>query len=660
MVCSGCSRFKKLPEGRRCDPCTRLAAASAPKALEEWPLCNSCGTAYEFLYGTVCSICSEPDDHSMPPPSLPGQTVADTSRSTVHLDAAREAMNNPVDPRTYSAPSSSQRVPSNQNAAAVHSDNNTARSNHASAVLGGFITGYGSTYARVQAKANASGLKIPQPKLSAAALQAGPIKKPSQLINVGITRIVNRFNEKLTTHFNTQVISYPESTLWSDVARDLMFWLDGIYTMQFKYRIQSEADFTLVFTPSKGTLNSVNDFDPDSTLGNFWIACTQTPGLHVIPKNIKVHRLELTAHVNYPQQDGNSVGPYDDEGFATSAFSTHTTRSTTSKKRRTVEDDTGSDDESHRPKRQAITKKGGHLYHTNITGSVSFSSAAVKFVVRKVVVSLSSDSDTAPKWSKSDEKLSVWVAKEKFASGKTKNAFKMQLGGSYYAAKSFYDLGDHLGTPSHYRNLKHLKEELLRQKTIEQALSRFNREAKDQRISVFEMEVADSFILEVVDGPQAGLAWIVDPFLDSKNMRKLSGTDMAGIVHPIARRNIIGTDCLTLFDLMGHSIDGTMGLGDKGLTGIQDFCNQHQCNRICKKFDLEKTTKLALRLPLDDDDSDTDKYIGGENASDDPSSFDRDDAERDFNDANAENEVTSADAESGSGKDISPEAESEK
>ena len=61
----------------------------------------------------------------------------------------------------------------------------------------------------------------------------------------------------------------------------------------------------------------------------------------------------------------------------------------------------------------------------------------------------------------------------------------MQLGGSFYAAKLFYDLGGWIEAPSHRENLEHLKEELLRQRTIGQALQRFNTFAQTHKISVF-------------------------------------------------------------------------------------------------------------------------------------------------------------------------------
>ena len=57
------------------------------------------------------------------------------------------------------------------------------------------------------------------------------------------------------------------------------------------------------------------------------------------------------------------------------------------------------------------------------------------------------------------------------------------MNGLFYAAKSFYDLGNSRA-PSSYENLKHLKEELLRLKTVERALDKFNKLAKKEKISV--------------------------------------------------------------------------------------------------------------------------------------------------------------------------------
>ena len=39
-----------------------------------------------------------------------------------------------------------------------------------------------------------------------------------------------------------------------------------------------------------------------------------------------------------------------------------------------------------------------------------------------------------------------------------------------------------------------------------------------------------------------------------------------------------------------------MGLGDNGVEGILQFCNQHQCNLICKALNLPDLRKLLPTL----------------------------------------------------------------
>jgi hypothetical protein len=39
-----------------------------------------------------------------------------------------------------------------------------------------------------------------------------------------------------------------------------------------------------------------------------------------------------------------------------------------------------------------------------------------------------------------------------------------------------------------------------------------------------------------------------------------------------------------------------MGLGDNGVEGIQQFCDQHQCNSVCKALDLPDLRELLPTL----------------------------------------------------------------
>jgi len=44
-----------------------------------------------------------------------------------------------------------------------------------------------------------------------------------------------------------------------------------------------------------------------------------------------------------------------------------------------------------------------------------------------------------------------------------------------------------------------------------------------------------------------------------------------------------------------------MGLGDKGIQGIKEFCQQHECNRICKALGLPSLADLYEEIILSDD-----------------------------------------------------------
>ena len=116
-------------------------------------------------------------------------------------------------------------------------------------------------------------------------------------------------------------------------------------------------------------------------------------------------------------------------------------------------------------------------------------------------------------------------------------------------AKRFYNVGDDV-EPSVGENLKHLKEELLRNQAFKQALDAFIEHTRDRNVSIhgmysslqsvedqsfnhgspliLDLEIAESNILVVCDGPAKGLAWIIDKMLDDKKFWKFSGSDEAG------------------------------------------------------------------------------------------------------------------------------------
>ncbi|KAF9043449.1 kinase-like domain-containing protein [Panaeolus papilionaceus] len=154
--------------------------------------------------------------------------------------------------------------------------------------------------------------------------------------------------------------------------------------------------------------------------------------------------------------------------------------------------------------------------------------------------------------------------------------------------------------------------------------------------------------VDVVEGGAEGQG-AVNPFLGDSNITKYSGTDMAGShtdldgmtcdafahfslhdsdgsvvfvdIQGISRSPLFaggntasGRPTVFLFDLMAHSREQSMGLGDQGTEGIQKFCAQHTCNQICRALGLEETDRLAKRKGKeegdDSDDGDTgDNYV---------------------------------------------------
>ncbi|KAF8988783.1 kinase-like domain-containing protein [Cyathus striatus] len=167
---------------------------------------------------------------------------------------------------------------------------------------------------------------------------------------------------------------------------------------------------------------------------------------------------------------------------------------------------------------------------------------------------------------------------------------------TYYAAKTFFETGS-FSTPSNEENLQHLKEELVRQLVIKDAISDFSK-------------VADSFILKVCKGQETGenhdfVGTTCDAF--AHFMLESGGTfvpvDIQGIGTEVMKEGLRFANIITLFDVMAHSKLYTMGLGDSGPEGMKVFCRQHKCNGICKKLKLTPMMKLIGDIGIIDDEA---------------------------------------------------------
>ncbi|KAF8983258.1 kinase-like domain-containing protein [Cyathus striatus] len=545
----------------------------------EWPTCVDCGRQFEFLKVSQCGRCKDRDDsRSMPAPlSVTSTTVPllPSSESQATNQDLHHAIKNPINPCTHGT---SQAIPyfnpyQQTNQQLVEND---PRFHNAQNVFQDYENGFTTAVHRAP----------PQTR---------------------VRRIFNRHDKWIVTPFDAQMISYEETRLWALIASDIIAWLDGIYSKVHGHRIRSSDDVSLWYT---------NGRVEGTTLKELWRASISQPGLLVLAKHIKNLTLELDAYVNYPVDvDDTDSDDISDESIYNGP-----------KKRKA---------------KQYVTEPNARLQSNKIKHNcrVKFSRISVKrhFNVWLKAQCKSRNFYRSPAkaiWNKFVESITILIDKVSFSSGKAKNTYKLRFthSSTYYAAKTFFETGS-FSTPSSEENLQHLKEELVRQLVIKDAISDFSKVAEQANIAVHDLQVADSFIPKVCKGQETGKCWLVD-CLDFCKMRKFSGTNVAGENH-----DFVGTTCdafahftlesggtfipvdiqgidtevmkeglrfaniITLFDVMAHSKLYTMGLGDSGPEGMKVFCRQHKCNRICKKLKLTPMMKLIGDIDIIDDEA---------------------------------------------------------
>ena len=123
------------------------------------------------------------------------------------------------------------------------------------------------------------------------------------------------------------------------------------------------------------------------------------------------------------------------------------------------------------------------------------------YQVKKLTLSISDNSP--PAWSESAMELTVRVEDTHFSSGVTKHVYKVSLlifdvvftdllvqlyhDDETYAAKRFFNIGDKdlINIIPHDDNLKHLKEELLRQTIVRICTEKFITTCRSHKIGVY-------------------------------------------------------------------------------------------------------------------------------------------------------------------------------
>ncbi|PPR07893.1 hypothetical protein CVT24_005570 [Panaeolus cyanescens] len=646
VYCSGCSqRFEAIrgPEGR-CGRCN--ARGPSANGKENWPNCLSCGELYEHLCSKICGQCDyerqRSGDVSAHRAGGSGLNIVSTlvlsilTNVTATLDMAiapaaiQHAIENSVDPRSHNKPGTIPYTnPYIPDPSALTFNRLTRGENNREdelrqsanrlkdALSGSYLNALSNAEPGI--RLGRSNLKI-----KSAASDAKSSNDAIARFNVILRNIINGNKKGLKIPvFTPPLLQYTGSTQWGSVLEDIRIILSGLYSKLYNgYKIRSTSQFQLAF--ANGTKTQVPVYEPDTVFSQIWQECIRKKNLVTTVNDVKLFKLELTAVVDYP--------PLEDPEDDIPSGSTRSKRSRTLSMVSQIDTD-------HAPKRRAATAGSG-AYLTRLEDAVS----EMSYAVIKVTCRLPSQAGGQVRWSRTAT-FSIDIEEESFASGATKHAYKLQIrdDSQVYAAKKFYNIGRRpesvtgTGVAIPYDvNTKHLKEELILACIAKRSLERFNGLLLQRSVhSAFDLVINEPFIITVAEGSDKGMSWLVDTYLGDEPVTKFSGTqcagsnsdsagmtcdafahfslhdsdgsfvlvDIQGIItsRRLAGANIAGESKAMLFDFMAHSSGPEMMcLGDKGKTGIKQFCQQHVCNDICKALGLEELSADSYSSELSD------------------------------------------------------------
>ncbi|KAJ7668105.1 hypothetical protein B0H17DRAFT_1142572 [Mycena rosella] len=91
-------------------------------------------------------------------------------------------------------------------------------------------------------------------------------------------------------------------------------------------------------------------------------------------------------------------------------------------------------------------------------------------------------------------------------------------------------------------------------------------------------------------------------------MITISTRNLPGTPDPcqIKTRDGVRKDGLVLFDVMTHTPDGDLGVGDFGTEGVKTFIKDHQCAEICRGVKLHDLYPLLADEDNQDEESNKD------------------------------------------------------
>ncbi|KAF5315637.1 hypothetical protein D9611_004976 [Ephemerocybe angulata] len=480
-----------------------------------------------------------------------------------------------------------------------------ARQQHAEQVLAHMASGYAEAMNRGPA-----GTRIAPPKLKGnpTGQAGGPPGKPGNRLNVKVSKVTDYDNGRYRTGplFNAISVSYLEDTPMADIRKVFLTLTDNTYMKATGYRVWEMEEITVLWTTSKTVVNP-EWIDDTKTLGHLWRHATDSTHGTLYVSKIDMSRKVLDFHL--------VVNPDPDRVIVEEDADTPVKENPTNRSKRANSVAASDLQTSNGKKPRAAT--GKDAYRTIVHRSPGT-------VLNVEKGSYISNGVGGYIWVVDPTRLKAIIEDKCFASGETKEVYKMLIADKSYAAKRFFYIGELGSTVSQEDNLSHLKDELLRNRLVSRTVDKFMAAARTDKIAVYNLRMDESFIVSVTDGPHKGDAFLVDPLIsETAEVRKFSGTEEAGanredlvgrtadaFAHysyfdsdgTIVLVDIQGIDSetlrtgsrksqttahgLTLFDIMIHSSTMQYGLGDDGWSGIQDFVEQHECNGICRALGL--------------------------------------------------------------------------
>ncbi|KAF8901850.1 kinase-like domain-containing protein [Gymnopilus junonius] len=297
-------------------------------------------------------------------------------------------------------------------------------------------------------------------------------------------------------------------------------------------------------------------------------------------------------------------------------------------------------------KRHTVSNEGGPMESTFVrTNHANLPAVDASTVIHLKKAHTTCDPETGEVeivWPDNSDMYEGVLGKDVFATGATKNVYKLSIGSELYVAKRFFEIGSGTMVTAN-ENKASLENELIRLKNAEWFLAKFKDIAKENGVEFSSnIIISDGFLIREMGMPSPASSfssfekdtavWLVEP-RRTKAVRKFSGT----LVHP-TRRDKLGqtlsafthfvyeysgkelvfadiqgspmtiqnVDTFILFDPMSHSRQSDSGIGDHGLDGIATFTAQHTCNYVCRGLKLATLSEDKAQ-DSDEDEEDADK-----------------------------------------------------